>query len=178
MDLWWPQVRKLELVPTQKKHQWCQFMSFLVWVTNNCSIYKDCKETKLTIQKLSKSIYIPYPRPITENYSNVVFEDSEISRIWDQTSVGWKKTRTVTVCFSRWILFFETFADPCSMRFIMTRTGFPTKTIPKLLDSSLLSEKINQIKANLKNDSRLWTLKITINNHQHHKQNIKTLAGF
>jgi len=64
------------------------------------------------------------------------------------------------------------------MRFIMTRTGFPTKTIPKLLDSSLLSEKINQIKANLKNDSRLWTLKITINNHQHHKQNIKTLAGF
>ena len=35
MDLLWPQVRKLELVPTQKKHQWCHFMSFLVWATNN-----------------------------------------------------------------------------------------------------------------------------------------------
>ena len=30
------------------------------------------------------------------------------------------------------------------------------------------------LEANLKNDSRLWTLKITIDNHQHHKQNIKT----
>ena len=35
MDPLWPQVRKLELVPTQKKHQLCHFMSFLVWVTNN-----------------------------------------------------------------------------------------------------------------------------------------------
>ena len=35
MDLLWPQVRKLELVPTQKKHQWCHFMSSLVWVTNH-----------------------------------------------------------------------------------------------------------------------------------------------
>ena len=53
---------------------------------------KPMRYIKLVRQSVSKSsIYIPYPRPITENYSNVVFEDSEISRIWDQTSVGWKK---------------------------------------------------------------------------------------
>ena len=53
----------------------------------------------------------------------------------------------------------------------MTRTGFPTKTIQKLL--VCLVRKVNQKEANLKNDSRLWSLKITISNH-HHKQNIKT----
>ena len=36
MDLLWHKVPKLELVPTQKKHQWCHFMSCLVWFTNNC----------------------------------------------------------------------------------------------------------------------------------------------
>ena len=35
MDPLWHKVPKLELVPIQKKHQWCHFMSFLVLFTNN-----------------------------------------------------------------------------------------------------------------------------------------------